>query len=322
MTTSTPTAPNTSALTSVNPTHRPRASRSSRQKRAGGITSRTLVWILLLGFAALSVIPMIWLVLAPSKTAVEITTLHPMAFGSFEGYVNAWNNLMTFQDGQILTWLWNSIWYTAMIVAISCVTAILAGYALATAPLPFRRGLLILTLIAMIVPPVALVLPLFLEVTALGLYDSPWSIILTSSFYPFGVFLAYIYFTSSIPKELYEAARIDGCGEFGTFMRVALPLSKGLLGMLAFFSFTAAWVNFFLPYVFVSSGEVMPLPVGLGVLFSSTPALNPAAGANILPIRQPEIALVGLLVAIPILLVFVASAKFLTRGVLAGSVKS
>ena len=92
--------------------------------------------------------------------------------------------------------------------------------------------------------------------------------------------------------------------------------------MLAFFSFTAAWANFFLPYMLTSSGDVMPLPVGLGVLFSSTPALNPALGASILPIRQPEIALVGLLVAIPILLVFLFSAKFLTRGIMAGAIKS
>lgn len=318
MTTSTPTT----ELSDVRAGLAPVTGRAPKKIRLGALSGRTVVWIFLIGFALLSVIPMIWLILAPSKTSVEITTLHPFAFGSFQGYANAWNNLMAFQDGQVLQWLWNSVWYTALIVLISCVTAILAGYALATAPLPFRRGLLIITLIAMIVPPVALVLPLFLEITAIGLYDSPWAIILTSSFYPFGVFLAYIYFTSSIPKDLYEAARIDGCGEFGTFIRIALPLSKGLMGMLAFFSFTAAWVNFFLPYVFVSSGEVMPLPVGLGVLFSSTPALNPAVGATILPIRQPEIALVGLLVAVPILLVFIASAKFLTRGVLAGAVKS
>jgi multiple sugar transport system permease protein len=234
----------------------------------------------------------------------------------------AWNNLMLFQDGRLVTWIWNSVWYTATIVVIACATAMLAGYALATAPIPFRRTLLITTLVAMIVPPVALVLPLFIEVTAIGLYNTPWAIILTSSFYPFGVFLAYIYFSTSIPKELYEAARIDGAGEFGTFWRVALPLSKGLLGMLAFFSFTATWVNYFLPYVMVNSGDVLPLPVGLGVLFSATPALNPGIGASILPIRQPEIALAGLIVAVPILIVFVASSRLLVRGVLAGSVKS
>jgi multiple sugar transport system permease protein len=283
---------------------------------------RLLTWVLLVGFAVLSVIPMLWLIIAPSKTAAQLTSLNPFAFGSFDQYVVAWNNLMLFQDGRLLTWTWNSVWYTAAIVSISCATAILAGYALATAPLPFRKALLMTTLIAMIVPPVALVLPLFVEVTTMGIYNTPWAIILTSSFYPFGAFLAYIYFSTSIPKELYEAARIDGCGEFGTFLRVALPLSKGLLGMLAFFSFTATWVNYFLPYVMVNSGEVLTLPVGLGVLFSATPALNPGLGASILPIRQPEIALAGLLVALPILIVFVASSKLLVRGVLAGSVKS
>ena len=92
--------------------------------------------------------------------------------------------------------------------------------------------------------------------------------------------------------------------------------------MLAFFSFTANWVNYFLPYVLVNSGEILTLPVGLGVLFSSTPGLNPMLGASILPIRQPEIALAGLIIALPILIVFLASSRLLTRGVLAGAVKN
>jgi multiple sugar transport system permease protein len=247
---------------------------------------------------------------------------YTFAFGEVSGYARAWENLLAFQDGRILQWTLNSVINTGAIVVLSSITALLAGYALAATSLPFRRSLLITTLIAMIVPPVALIIPLFIEVAAVGLYDSQLAIILTSSFFPFGTFLAYIYFSSTIPRELYEAARVDGCGEFGTFMRVALPLSKGLLGMLAFFSFTAAWTNFYLPYVLVNSGEVLTLPVGLGVLFSSTPALNPGLGASILPIRQPEIALAGLLVALPVLLVFVASSRLLVRGLLAGSVKS
>lgn len=309
----------TMTLRAVTGRQTPERTRGRSIRRAPG---QFFTWLILLGFGVVSVVPMLWLILAPSKTAAELTSLSPFAFGSFEGYVTAWNNLMLFQDGRLLTWLWNSVWYTSTIVLLSCATAMLAGYALATAPLPFRRALLMTTLIAMIVPPVALVLPLFIEVTTIGIYNTPWAIILTSSFYPFGVFLAYIYFSTSIPKELYEAARIDGCGEFMTFWRVALPLSKGLLGMLAFFSFTGAWVNYFLPYVMVNSGEVLTLPVGLGVLFSATPALNPGLGASILPIRQPEIALAGLIVALPILIVFVASSRLLVRGVLAGSVKS
>ncbi|MEY3028934.1 MAG: hypothetical protein RL198_331 [Actinomycetota bacterium] len=286
------------------------------------LLSRAIMWTLLIFFAIVSVVPMLWLILAPSKIQTELISLNPLAFGTFEGYINAWNNLMLFQEGRLLTWISNSVWYTGLIVIIASLTAILAGYALAASRVPFRKTLLITTLVAMIVPPVAFVLPLFVEIAFLGLRDTPWAIILTGSFYPFGVFLAYIYFSTTIPHELYDAARIDGAGEWKTFFTIALPLSKGLIGMLAFFAFTANWINYFLPFVLLSKGEVLTLPVGLGILFSSTPALNPGVGATTSPIRGPEIALAGLMVALPILLVFLASARLLVRGVLAGSVKS
>lgn len=286
------------------------------------LPAKVAVWTTMLLFAIFSVIPMLWLILAPSKTQRELQQEAPLSFGTFEGYVNAWNNLMVFQNGRVLDWIFNSIWYSALQVSVACAIALLGGYALASTKLPFQRAFLITTLVAMIVPQVAFVLPLFVEITALGLYDTAWAIILPGMFFPFGVFLSYIYFTTTIPHDLYDAARIDGAGDWGTFFRIALPLSRGLIGMLAFFSFQVNWINFFLPYVVVTSGDVLTLPVGLGVLFSSTPALNPQVGANVLPIRAPEIALAGLFVAIPILLVFLASARLLVRGVLAGSVKS
>jgi len=292
------------------------------RRGAGGTVGRAAVWVVLLVYALASVIPMIWLLLAPSKTAEQLNNNHPFSFGSFANYGTAWEHLLTFQNGVIVQWLVNSVLYTIAIVAISCITAILAGYALAATALPLKRTLLIVTLVAMIVPPVALVLPLFIEISNAGLFDTPAAVILTSSFYPFGVFLAYIYFSTSIPKDVYEAARMDGAGEFTTFLRIALPLSKGLFGMLAFFSFSASWVNYFLPYVLLGSASNFTLPVGLGVLFSSTPALNPGNGAQQSVIGRPEIALAGLLLAIPILIVFLASSRLLVRGVLAGSVKS
>jgi multiple sugar transport system permease protein len=292
------------------------------KRRAGAITGRTVVWIVLAVFGILSVVPMIWLILAPSKTAQQLNDDAPFSFGSFAQYGVAWNNLLSQNNGVILNWMGNSVVYTASIVVISCITAVLAGYALAATALPFKRALLIITLIAMIIPPVALVVPLFVEISALGLYDNPISVILTSSFYPFGVFLAYIYFSTSIPTELYEAAKVDGAGEFTTFFRIALPLSRGLFGMLAFFSFSAAWVNYFLPYVLLQSQENFNLSVGLGFLFTSSPALNPLNGAQQSLIGRPEIALASLILALPVLIVFIASSRLLVRGVLAGAVKS
>ena len=289
---------------------------------AAGRVGRTGVWVVLLVYGLLSVIPMVWLLIAPSKTAAQLNNDNPFSFGSFANYGSAWEHLLTFQDGVLVRWLLNSVVYTVAIVVLSCVSAILAGYALAATAIPFKRTLLIVTLVAMIVPPVALVIPLFIEISNAQLFDTPTAVILTSSFYPFGVFLAYIYFTTAIPKELYEAAKVDGAGEFATLWRIALPLSKGLFGMLAFFSFSASWVNYFLPYVLLGSAENFTLPVGLGVLFSSTPALNPGNGAQQSDIGRPEIALAGLILAIPILIVFLLSSRLLVRGILAGSVKS
>ena len=78
----------------------------------------------------------------------------------------------------------------------------------------------------MIMPATALVLPLFLEIDKLGLYGTIWSLILPFGFFPFGVYLAYIYFSSTIPKDLLAAARIDGASEWGVFRHIALPLAR------------------------------------------------------------------------------------------------
>lgn len=294
----------------------------SSRARTRRAVPRLVTWGVLAVFGVLCIVPLAWLAIVPSKTNAEVVRLPPFAFGRFEGYVDAWNNLMIFQDGAIITWIGNSLWYTIAIVVISTATALLAGYALAIGDVPFRRAILLSTLVAMIVPAVALVLPLFIEIVGLGIYNTPWAVILTSSFFPFGTFLSFIFFTSSIPAEIIEAGRVDGAGEWHILGRIIVPLSKGLIGMLAFFSFTAAWSNYFLPFVLLGSTSNFTLPVGLGVLFSSSPALNPSNGANVLNIGRPEIALAGLIVAIPVLIVFLASSRLLARGVFAGSVKS
>ncbi len=265
---------------------------------------------------------MVWMALAPSKTGPELQSLSPFAFGSFDNYFKAWDNLQSFASAVILRWTFNSFFYTSVIVVVSVASATLAGFVLAATRFPFKRAWLIITLLAMLVPPVALVLPLFIEIKTLGLFDSPIAVMLTMSFFPFGTFLAYIFYATSIPKELYEAAKIDGCDEYRTFWWVARPLARPLIAILAFFAFVGTWTNYFLPFVLLGSTENYTLPLGLGVLFSSTPALNPGVGASQLPIGRPEVALAGLLVALPILVVFLLSTRFLVRGMLEGGVKS
>jgi multiple sugar transport system permease protein len=273
-------------------------------------------------FAAISIIPMAWLLLASSKTDPELSTRNPLAFGSFKGYVNAWNNLTFFDNGVIGRWVINSILYNAAIVVIATVTASLAGFVISASRIRFKKTFLISTLIMMLIPPVALVIPLFVLMDKVGLVDNPWSVILISSLYPFGAFLSYIYYSTTIPPELYESARLDGCSDWQLYTRIAFPLSGALLGLLAFFAFIGNWANYFMPYVMLYSGENYTLPLGLGFLFSSTPAINPGVGATSVPIYKPEIALAGALIAFPIMVMFLISQKRLIRGMLAGSIKA
>lgn len=283
--------------------------------------SNFLVIAWLVTFAIMSLVPMMWLIIAPSKTDAELTNRSPYAFGSLTGYVNAWKNLQFFDDGVIATWLINSLWYTAAIVVIATITASLAGFVVSASNIKFKRSFLISTLIMMLVPPVALVIPLFVEMDMVNLVDNPWSVILISSLYPFGAFLSYIYYTTSVPPELYESARLDGCNDFKLYTKIALPLSTPLLSLLAFFAFIGNWANYFMPYVMLPSSENYTLPLGLGFLFLSTPAINPGVGATSVPIYKPEIALAGALIAVPIMIMFLISQKRLIRGMLAGSIK-
>lgn len=282
-------------------------------------TSLVNIWLVF--FAIVSIGPMLWLLLAPTKSDADLSNKNPMMFGRLGGYIDAWKHLQFFDDGVVFKWALNSIWYTAAIVLIATVTASLAGFVLTASNIRFKKAFLISTLIMMLVPPMALVVPVFVLMDKLSLMDNPMSVILVASLYPFGTFLAYIYYSTTIPKELYESARLDGCNDFRLYSRIALPLSWPLISLLAFFAFIGNWANYFLPYILLPSSEHYTLPIGLGFLFYSTPAINPGVGATSVPIYKPEIALAGVLIALPIMIVFLFSQKRLVRGMLSGSIK-
>ena len=294
------------------------ARRKIRQESLVGTLAANFMLIL---FAVISVLPILWLLFAPSKTDPDITNRHPLAFGNFSGYLTAWKNLQSFNDGVVVSWAVNSIWYNVVIVLLATASATLGGFVLAASKIRIKKMLMVGTLITMLTPPMALVVPIFVLIDKLGLMDKPLGVILVSSLYPFGTFLAYIYFSTTIPTELYEAARVDGCNDFRLFTKIALPLSWPIISLLMFFAFVGNWANFFLPYVLLPSPENYTLPIGLGFLFYSTPAINPGVGATSLPIFKPEIALAGILVALPIMIVFMFAQKRLIRGMLAGSIK-
>jgi multiple sugar transport system permease protein len=274
-------------------------------------------------FAVFFIAPVLWLILAPTKTDAALVTDSPFSFGSFRNVWHAWQHLDSFSGHIYRRWIVNSLIYSLSATAITLAVSIPAGYGLALGKFPGRKLILTLTLVVMIMPAASLVLPIFLELNALHLIGSVFSVILPFSFFPFGVYLAYIYYATSIPSELLDAARVDGCGEWLTFRRIALPLAKPVLALVFFFSFVANWNNFFLPYVVLANSSQYPITVGLSDLLSSTPSFNPAVGGGgqSVNIFKPELALATLIAVIPVAIVFLVSQRALVRGTLGGAVK-
>ena len=288
---------------------------------ASGALGRVIWVIVIAGFFIFFALPVIWLILAPTKTDAQLVSQSPLSFGSWHDLRLAWDHVASFESGIIFTWLGNSAIYSFGALAITLVTAIPAGYGLALTEFIGRKTLLTITLIVMLMPSAALVLPLFLEMNAVHQVGSIWSVILPFSLFPFGVYLVYIYFSSSVPKDLLAAARLDGCDEVRVFWHVALPLAKPVVALVAFFSFVGNWNNFFLPLVMLPTDQAAPIQVGLNNLLASTPAFNPVAGGADLNFNRPELALTTLLAIAPILLVFLFSQRALVSGMLAGGTK-
>ena len=279
--------------------------------------------VILVVFAIFFIAPVLWLILAPTKSDHALITSSPFSFGSFHNVAQAWNHLDAYSDHLYRRWIANTLIYSLSATAITLAISVPAGYGLALGKFPGRRVILTLTLVVMIMPAAALVLPIFLELNALHLIGSVLSVILPFSFFPFGVYLAYIYYATSIPSELLDAARVDGCGEWLTFRRVALPLAKPVVALVFFFSFVSNWNNFFLPYVVLADSNQYPITVGLSNLLASTPSFNPAVGGGgqSVNIFKPELALATLLAVIPVAIVFLVSQRALVRGTLGGAVK-
>lgn len=298
----------------------PALSTDRRRANLRGWSGQAVAGVVLTLFVFFFAIPIVWLLLSVTKSAKELTVSNPFSVGSWHDFVSNWNQLFDFQDGAVTTWIANSAVYAVGALVITLIVSIPAGYALALTEFKLRRALLVLTLVVMLIPSTALVLPIFLELNGIGLIGSPLSVILPMSFFPFGVYLTYIYFSTSIPRDLLAAARIDGCTEIQVFTRIALPLGAPIVALVAFFSFVQNWNNFFLPFVMLPSSDGYPVQVGLTSLLAATPAFNPSsAGSD--SVQLPTLALATIVSILPVLVVFLFSQRFLVAGMTAGGTK-
>jgi multiple sugar transport system permease protein len=294
--------------------------RSQKLNNMTGLENALRLLILLL-FAAYFVMPLVWLLLAPGRIWQDMYDLAKpvLIIGPLSNYVQAWNNIALFGEGLLVQWTVNSVWYTFASVGLSVAVSIPTGYVLATMQFRGRQLIMWLTLITMILPTSAMVLPLFLEMNLLHLIDNPWSVILPAAFAPFGVYLSYVYYSVTLPKDLLAAGRVDGCNDWQLFWHIGLPLGRTMIATLAFLTFNGAWNNYFLPFVMLNHKEAYNLPLGIAAL------MNAGAGSpgflREFPINEPEKALGGLVMIIPVMIIFLVAQKYIVQGLAAGSVK-
>lgn len=241
---------------------------------------------------------------------------------SLDNMLRNWETILAFNGGIFTTWLANSMIIAVSATTLAVLTAVPAGYALAKLRFPGRSVLRFVTLLTMVMPNTVLVIPIFMEVSAVGGIGQLWSVIIIMAFYPFGVYLSYIHFLTTLPSELIEAARIDGLSDVSIFFRIAAPLAKQAVALVVFFSFVASWTNYFLPLVLLPLSHQRPVSVGLQSLIGASPIFDPSASAGLAAkMYLPQLALATTITIIPLFILFIAAQRYLMRGAVVGAVK-
>ncbi len=185
----------------------------------------------------------------------------------------------------------------------------MAGYAFALMEFRFKKALFRLVMATMLLPSFMNMIPTFMIMDALGWIDQHRALYLPGAASAFGIFLMRQFAAASVPRELIEAARLDGCGEFGIYWRIVLPLLKPAMGTLGLITFIASWNNFIGPLIVLRSADQYTLPLALRSLQST---LNTEWGAL----------MTGSAIAtIPLLILFAVSSRQLIAGLTAGAVK-
>jgi multiple sugar transport system permease protein len=207
-----------------------------------------------------------------------------------------------FQDGNIPLWTWNSLYTSAAITAITLVISALVAYALSRIDFKGKKVLMTVIIASIIIPPPVLIIPLFYQMLALHMIDTSWAIILPQVIHPAMVFVLKKFF-DQIPRELEEAAVMDGASRMRIFTQIILPLSRPILAAVAIFVFIGAWNNFLWPFIATNDGALLTLPVGLQTIKS-------AYG-----IQYAQNMASALLAALPLILVFLFFQRQIIRGV-------
>ena len=299
----------------------------SSKSNGGSAAYKVFTWVVLIILALFFLFPLYWIITGSFKTPAAINSTTPEWFPS-EFTLRNFQTLFSKRSAPLfqfkipflplmvtgpivpaaIRWLVNTVFMAVVAMVLTCVTAAMAGYALAKKRFIGRTLLFSLIVAAMALPKQVILIPLIREMSALGLYDNIWAVIFPTVGWPFGVFLMK-QFSESIPGEMLEAARIDGAGEMRTFTQIVVPMIKPGIGALAIFTFINSWNDYFMQLIMLTSSSNLTISLGIATMQAenSTDYGLIMAGAT--------------LAAVPIIVVFLIFQKYFTKGITMGAVK-
>ncbi|MEC0493015.1 carbohydrate ABC transporter permease [Bacillus glycinifermentans] len=275
---------------------------SRRKKRHAGVPA---VYLYLLLYTAAVSYPLLWMVMSSLKSSDDIFE-HSWSLPKewhFENYTAAWNQ-------GISAYFMNSVIVTFLTCVITVFVSAWAAYGLARFEFKGKTTVFILCLGGLMLTPQISIVPLYSIIQSLGLYNTYWALILPYAAYriPFTVILIRSYFLS-IPKELEEAAYIDGCTSFGVFFKIFLPMGLPILLTSGILTAYHTWNEFMFAIIFIDDENFKTIPAGL---MQFRDALSTDWG----------VLLAGLTIsAAPIVILFLFMQKYFVRGIAGGSVK-
>nr|WP_297708475.1 carbohydrate ABC transporter permease [uncultured Butyrivibrio sp.] len=284
--------------------------------------SDVILVILSLFIAFLVAYPLYYILIASVSNPYDVyagkTFLLPSGF-TFNGYK------AVFSDSNLFRGFFNSIKYTVIGTVFSVVIIYLTAYPLSVRNLPGRKLISIFFIITMYFG--GGLIPTYLVVKNTGLINSIWALFLPGGVAVGNMIIVRNYFENSIPKELIEAAKIDGCSQWRTFARIVVPLSKPIMAVMVVYSMVAYWNDWFTSLIYLPGQEKAPLPLVLRNILikssvSATQASTISGGYAELNKMTEMIKFSSIIVAaLPMLVIYPFVQKYFEKGMMAGAVK-
>jgi ABC-type glycerol-3-phosphate transport system permease component len=243
--------------------------------------------------------PYIWMLLQSFKRTQEILR-NPGKILPIQWTLNSYHTVLT--KSPFFSWFRNSVIVTGSVTLLVIFTSTLAGFVFSKFKFPFRNIIFWMLMASMMVPSQAVMIPQFLIVNALGLYNSLLALIIPGSVSLFGIFLCR-QFCAGIPDSLWEAAVIDGASSFIIYTRVMVPLLRPCIATLAIFTFLSSWNEFLRPLIYLESVKNMTLPIAISYFANGEHSTDFAACLA-----------AAALIMIPVTIVFLALQKQFIKG--------